>query len=371
MRKSFERIKRIIIKEFIQAFRDKRMRFFLFVPPLVQLLVFGYVVSLDVNNISTAFLDLDKSSESRELARRLEASGYFTITHSPTSVGEIRELLDRGKVLCAVQINRGFEKDLRKRVPTSVQVVVDGTYSNTALIALGYVNGTIAKYAQDRAVPKITAGAIDVRTTAWYNPELKSRNYNVPGVMATVIMLMSIMLTSMAIVREREAGTMEQLMVTPITPVELMLGKTVPFAAISLIDMLLVTVVGVFWFAVPIRGSLLLLLASTVVYLLSVLGIGLFISTVAKTQQQALMTAMFFTMPAILLSGFVFPIENMPKIFQYVTYINPLRYFLVIIRGIFLKGNGADILWPHLAALAVIGCAVMALSALRFRKRLG
>jgi ABC-2 type transport system permease protein len=371
--KSFERIKQIVIKEFIQVFRDKRMRFFLFVPPLVQLFVFGYVVTLDVSNIPTAILDLDKSYESRELARRLESSGYFTILHTPASVEEVTGLLDRGKVLCVVQINRGFMKDLRKGVPTSVQVIVDGTYSNTALVALNYANTVIARFARDRGPRKSAAegASIDLRVRAWYNPDLKSKNYFVPGVMASIILLVSLMLTSMAVVRERESGTMEQLMVTPIKPIELILGKTIPFAAISFIDMMLVTAVGVFWFEVPIRGSLLLLLLCTAIYLLSVLGTGLFISTVARTQQQALMAAMFFNMPAILLSGFAFPIENMPAVFQYVTYLNPLRYFLIIIRGVFLKGNGIVILWPQMAALLAIGMIVITLSALRFRKRLG
>lgn len=348
------------------------MRFFLFVPPVVQIILFGYAVTMDVNNISTAFLDLDKSYESRELIHRFEASGYFTITHAPTSVDEIRDLLDRGKVLCAIQINRGFGKDLKKGVPTEVQVIVDGTYSNTALIAQGYSNRIIGAYARDNMKQDINrAGpSIDLRPTSWYNPDLKSRNYFVPGVIATVILIIALMLTSMAVVREREVGTMEQLMVTPIKPIELMLGKTIPFAVIGLIDMLLVTLMGVFWFGVPIRGSLLILFAGTGIYLLSVLGTGLFISTVSKTQQQALMASMLFTMPAILLSGFAFPIESMPEVFQYVTYLNPLRYFLIIIRGVFLKGIGIDILWPQMLMLFLIGCVVMTLSALRFRKRL-
>jgi ABC-2 type transport system permease protein len=331
------------------------------------------VVSLDVNNIPTAFFDQDKSFESRELGRRLVASGYFTIEYTPESTEELRMLVDRGKALCAIQINRGFGKDLRKGVPTEVQVIVDGTYSNSALIALSYTNRVIAKFAQDQALPRIGTQptVVELRERAWYNPELRGRNYFVPGVIASILMLISLILTSMAVVREREAGTMEQLMVTPIRPIELMLGKTIPFAAISFVDMLLITAVGVFWFEVPIRGSLVLLLLGTAIYLLSVLGTGLFLSTLAKTQQQALMAAMFFNMPGILLSGFAFPIENMPMVFQYVTYLNPLRYFLIIIRGVFLKGNGIDILWPQMAALFGIGIVVIMLAALRFRKQLG
>jgi len=214
------------------------------------------------------------------------------------------------------------------------------------------------------------AGEVQLRARAWYNPDLRSRNFYVPGVMAILIMLTSLLLTSMAIVREREIGTMEQLMVTPIRPVELILGKTLPFALIGFFDVALITAVAVFWFAVPIRGSLLLLCGATALYLLSALGIGLFISTVSRTQQQALMTTFFFFQPAMLLSGFVFPIANMPEAIQYLTYLNPLRYFLVIIRGIFLKGSGADVLWPHMLALFLLGSGVLTVSALRFRKRL-
>ncbi len=262
---------------------------------------------------------------------------------------------------------------MRKGIPTSVQVLVDGTDSNTALIAMEYVERVIAKFSAERSGTgsTIRTAGIDLRTRAWYNPELKSRNYNVPGVIASILMLICLMLTAMAIVREREVGTMEQLMVTPITSFELMLGKTIPFALIGFLDMILITVVGVSWFGVPISGSVLLLFFSTGVYILSALGIGLFISTVSRTQQQALMATMLFYMPAILLSGFAFPVENMPLFFQYVTWLNPLRFYLVIIRGIFLKGVGLSILWPYIAGLFVLGLIVIMLASLRFRKRQG
>ena len=369
----YERVKNLVIKEFIHAFRIKRTIIFLFITPLIQLFIFGYVATMDVNNISTVLYDLDKSFESRELVRRLESSGYFTITYAPGSAVEIRELIDRGKALCAIQINRGFGKDLKRGIPTEIQVIVDGTDSNTALIAMGYVNTIIAKYSRDLMGQwiKTTLSTIDFRTRVWYNPDLRSRNYMVPGVIALIIMLTCLIHTSMSVVREREVGTMEQLMVTPITPVELILGKTIPAGAIGFFDMSLVTFFGVFWFNVPIKGALLLLVLCTGVYLLSVLGIGLFISTISKTQQQALMATFFFFQPAILLSGFATPIETMPEIFQYITYLSPLRYFLVIVRGIFLKGIGISVLWPQIAALFVLGMAILSLSALRFKKRLG
>ncbi len=385
MHKSIERIKQMVVKEFIQIFRDKRMKAIIFVIPVIQTMVFGYAVTTDVNNIPTAVYDLDRSSESRELVRRLVASGYFSIRNYVSSPAEIQDLLDRGKVTMAIQINRDFAEDLKRRTPASLQILVDGTDSNTATVALDYASRVIAQFSREllgnnppASFAKGGEGGIgirgvkiDLRTLAWYNPELRSKNFNVPGVIATVIMLTSLLLTSMAVVREREIGTMEQLMVTPLKPLELILGKTIPFAIIAFFDMALITSIGVLKFDIPIRGSLMLLPVSTAIYLLSVLGIGLFVSTIARTQQQAMMASFLFFMPAILLSGFVFPIENMPLIFQYLTYLNPLRYFLVIIRGLFLKGNGVGILWPQMISLFALGIAVLALSSLRFRKRLG
>lgn len=366
-----ERIKQMVIKEFIQVFRDKRMKAIVFFTPIMQLLVFGYAVTTDINNITTAYYDLDKSYESRELARRLESSGYFQIKYTPESVKEIQELVDRGKVLCAIQINRGFSRDVKKGIPTEVQVIVDGTDSNTATVAMAYANNITMKYAKDIGSNIISPPGINLSARAWYNPDLRSRNYNVPGVIAIVIMLTCLLLTSMAVVREREIGTMEQLMVTPLKPIELMFGKTIPFAVIGFFDVFLVTLVALFWFDIPMKGSLELMTLATGIYLLSVLGIGLFISTISRTQQQALMATFLFYIPAVLLSGFMFPIENMPRIIQYGTFINPLRYFLVIIRGIFLKGNGIGILWPQMAALLILGIVVMTISSLRFKKRLG
>lgn len=368
-----ERIRQMIIKEFIQVLRDKRLRFFIVVPPVVQLIVFGYVVTMDVNVVPAVFVDHDRSGASRELARRFEASGYFVFGEAASTEEDVREILERGSASCAIQVERGFESDLLRGRPTAVQVILDGTDSNTASVVMGYVSQIVERFERDRRPPfdGVRAAVVDLRIRAWYNPDLRSKNYNVPGVMATVITLICLMLTSMSVVREREMGTMEQLMVSPLRPVELMLGKTIPFAIISIVDMLLVTVVGVYWFQVPISGSLLVLFTGTLLYLLSVLGIGLFISTFAQTQQQALMATILFYMPNILLSGFVFPIKNMPELFQIITYGIPLRYFLVIIRGVFLKGIGFTTLWPQMTALLVIGAVVISASAFRFRKRLG
>lgn len=370
MNRSWERIKQMVIKEFIHILRDPRMKAIVFVLPVLQTIVFGFAVTTDVNNIPTAVYDLDKTYETREVSRRLRASGYFEIRHFPETREEMQELLDRGKVIMVLNFNRGFSSDIKSRRQAAVQILVDGTDSNTATVAMDYAGRIIKKYAAEldpeAAVQKVK---LDLRALAWYNPELKSKNYNVPGVIAMVIFLTSLLLTSMAVVREREVGTMEQLMVTPLRPLELILGKTIPFAVIAFMEMVLVTVLGMLIFKIPIKGSLLLLPFSTGIYLLSVLGIGLFISTIARTQQQALMATFLFYMPAVLLSGFMFPIENMPVVFQYVTYANPLRYFLIIIRGLFLKGNGISILWPQMAALFIVGIVVILLASFRFRKR--
>lgn len=368
----FERIKQIIIKEYKELFRDKRTILFLFVVPVIQLLVFGYVATLDVSRVSTAFYDLDKSPESRELERRLTSSGYFAVHYRPLSAREVADLIHRGKVLCAIQVNDGFSRDLKKGIPTQIQVIVDGTDSNTAMIAMGYVNTILNRYARENTVMSIapSISMIEFRTRVWYNPDLRNRNYMIPGVIALITMLVCLIITSTSIVRERETGTMEQLMVTPIRPMELMLGKTIPAALIGLFDMSFITIAGMFWFSVPIKGDFYFLVLCTAVYLIPVLSVGLFISTILKTPQQSIMASFFFLMPAILLSGFVTPIESMPEIFQYITYMNPLRYFLVILRGIFLKGVGIETLWPQLTALLFIGTGMLTLSALRFTKRL-
>jgi len=381
----WQRLKSMLIKEFIQAFRNPRMRLVLFLPPLVQLLIFGYAANTDIRNISLGVYDLDNTPESREMTEHFASSGYFRIVERPKSPLEIRRRIDEGKISAALQINGGFARQLRTRQGTTVQVIVDGTDSNTASVVMAYAQRIVAEYSRQILVQRIFSlpnipdemkrpffvkGGIEVESRAFFNPNLESRNFYVPGIMAFLIMLVTLLLTCMAIVREREIGTMEQLIVSPIRPFELILGKTIPFAIIGYIDVLIVTLVGVFWFEVPIRGSILLLLAATTIYLLSSLGIGLFISTISHTQQQAMMTMFFFFVPAILLSGFVFPIANMPPIVQYLTYANPLRYFLVIIRGIFLKGSGFDILWPQMLALAILGGIVFTFSSLRFRKRM-
>jgi ABC-2 type transport system permease protein len=373
-----QRMKHMLIKEFIQVFRDPKMLRVIFLMPVVQLIVVGYAVTTDVRNVTVGLYDLDHSVESRELASRFLRSGYFEMREAVRNDVRATELLDRGEVRAIIRMDKGFGEDLRAGRTAQLQLLLDGTDSNTAGIVLDYTNRIVDQFsrevlqsrAQRLAGSLRQPGQIEVQRRAWFNENLESRNYYMPGVIAIIVTLISFLLTSMAVVREKEIGTMEQIIVTPITPLEFILGKTAPFALIALMDVLIVTAVGVFWFEVPIRGSVLVLLLATAIYLLTTLGIGLLISTISTTQQQAMMSTFLFYFPAVLLSGFMFPIANMPQIIQWVTYLNPLRYFLVVIRSVFLKGTGLEILWPQFLALAIMGVATFTLAASRFRKTL-
>jgi ABC-2 type transport system permease protein len=371
------RIWHIIVKEFIQVLRDRRMRIILFVPPLLQLITYGYAVNFDIKHIATAVFDEDRTPQSRALIQRFAASEYFDIVRYASTQRELGELIDRGEATMVVRIDRNFARKLKSGQQAPVQLIIDGTDSNAALVVGRYAGSVLGSYSEqmmrDR-IRRLGAGGeisapVAVEQRAWFNPNLISRYSFVPGVIAMVVMLVSLMLTAMAVVREKEIGTMEQILVSPIRPMELMLGKTIPFVLISLADVALVTVVGVFWFEVPFRGSILVLLLGTILFLFNSVGLGLFFSTISSTQQQAMMASSFFFTPAILLSGFVFPIANMPAAVQYVTYINPLRYFIVVVQGIFLKGVGLATLWPQMAAMAALGITMLAMSVLRFHKR--
>lgn len=372
----FERIKHMLIKEFIQIFRDPRMKGVIFIVPIIQLLLFGYAVTTDVKNVTTALYDLDNSVASRELASRFEKSGYFQVVERVGNDARARELLDRADAQAILRMNKGFGERIAAGKTAELQIIFDGADSNTARIALSYATRIAYQHSQQITMSRaerlqgaaFRPGGFELQSRAWFNDNLESRNFYIPGVIALLVLLITLMLTGMAIVREKEIGTMEQIMVTPIRPFEFILGKTAPFALIGFIDVILITVVGVYWFKAPIRGSIPLLFFATSLFLMTSLGAGLLISTVSRTQQQAMMATFFFFFPAQLLSGFMFPIRNMPLAVQYLTYINPMRYFLVILRGIFLKGVGFDILWPQMAALAVMGVVTLALSMRRFKK---
>jgi len=372
-----ERVKAIIIKEFKQIFRDPRMKTVIFISPLLQIILFGYAANKDINYVPTAIYDQDNTVESRELLRRFTYSKYFVPEHYISSEKEQNTVLDKGLASVAIHIDRGFGRHVNAGKDASIQLVFDGTDSNTAMIIMGYANTIVGDYQQDLLKKDIQKKGfmgelprVDLRDRAWFNNNLISTNYYLPGVIATIVTMMSLLLTSMAIVKEKEIGTMEQLSVSPLKPIELILGKLLPFAVISLVQIVLITILGVLWFGVPLRGSILLLLLSTCVYLFTTLGIGLFISTISSTQQEAMMSVFLFYMPTMLLSGFAYPIANMPQVIQWFTFINPLRYFMVVIRSIFLKGVGIEVIWTQLLPLLIIGFFVLSLSTLKFRKSL-
>jgi ABC-2 type transport system permease protein len=372
------RIRQIIIKEFILVWRDRRLRIFLFLPPLIQMVIYGYATNFDIKNIPTAVYDEDRSLASQELISRFRATEYFSVRQYIDNETELRRLIDRGEITLALRIPENFTSMVKAGKTATLQIIIDATDSNAALRIAKYVNTVLQDYSQEvlqerlkklGSQEKMTLPVV-IESLAWFNPNLISRIAFVPGVIAIVVMLVSLMLTAMAVVREKELGTLEQVLVTPIKPVEFILGKTIPFVCIALVDVVLVSVFAMLWFDLPFRGSPFVLLLGTLAFLFSSVGLGLLISTVSSTQQQTLMAGTFLMTPAILLSGLIFPIANMPEIFQYITYINPLRYYITVVQGIFLKGVGMAFLWQEMTAMALMGLAMLSLSVMHFRHRL-
>jgi ABC-2 type transport system permease protein len=373
------RIRGMLIKEFIQVFRDKRTRFVLFGPPMIQMLVFGYAATLDIQHVPTAVLDFDNSQVSRDLISRFAASPYFDIRARLEDHRQIGELIDRGDVIIALQINAGFAQDLRKGQTAHLQVIVDSSNSNTALIAVGYVNQIASRFSQDYQTERLLRTSplllpqmprIVLEHRPWFNADLHSQWFFVPGIIGNLVLVMVVTLTAFAVVREREIGTLEQIMVTPIGRLEFILGKTVPFFLVGLLDTVFISLVGTLWFGVPFRGSIGVLALGAILFIICMLGIGLFISTISKTQQQAMVAGFFFIMPAIIFSGFGTPISSMPELLQQLTYLDPLRYFLDVLRGVYLKGVGLEALWPQMAAMGVFGVIMLTISVMRFQKSL-
>ena len=368
------RLFHVMRKEFLELRQDPRLFGIVILAPILQLTMLGYAATTDVRDIPMVVVDQDRSVGSRDLIARFGASQNFAIAAVATSPREIDDYLDGGLAWMALTIPAGYGARVASGVPVNVQVVADGTDANSTNVALGYAGRLIAGYARQLdaaagrvpAVPLVTA---EVRV--WFNPQLESRDFMIPGILALLLLVVTTNLSSMAIVREKELGTLEQLNVTPIARWELIAGKLLPYAVIGMVDVLLVVGVAVAWFEVPLLGSFWLLLALCLVYLMTTLGLGLFVSTISSTQQQAMMTSsFFFLLPMVFLSGFVFPIENMPEVVQPVTYLIPLRYFLVILRGIFLKGVGLEVLWPQALALTAWGVGILTLATLRSSKRL-
>lgn len=378
-RRASSRLRVLIWKEFLEIRMNPRLIGIVVIAPILQLTMLGYAATTDVRDVPIVVADGDRSSDSRDLIHRFDASRNFTVIDVVTTVDQIDAFLEGGSAWLALAIPAGYGDDIQAGHPTTVQVVADGTDSNSTTAALGYATALIGVYARELIAPDATvvdarpeaaSGGIDARIRVWFNPQLESRYFMIPGVLALVLLIVTTNLAAMAIVREKEIGTLEQLNVTPLRRWELIAGKLLPYGLIGMLDILLVTAVAVFWFEVPLRGSVLLLLSMCLLYVLCTLALGLLVSTISETQQQAMLTAtFFFLMPMIYLSGFMTPIENMPEVIQWGTYLIPLRYFLVIVRGIFLKGVGLEVLWPEASALAAWGLVVISLAVVRSTKR--
>ncbi len=377
MKNSIQVILEIIKKEFYQIRRDKRMMAVSIAAPVMQVLLLGYAATTDIKDTNLVVCDMDRTSESRDLIQNFTNSHYFVQKYSVDVPDEVDEYIDHAEASVALVIPVGFGEKILGKKTAPLQMVFDGADANSANILLGYATQVVNSYSQSILINAASVlqgariGRILPEPRVWFNPDLKSKNYMVPGVVALVLMIITMTLTSLGIVKEKEIGTLEQLLVTPIKPYQLIVGKLIPFVIIGVFDMLIVLAVARFWFEVPLLGSLPLLFALSGLFILTTLGLGLFISTIAKSQQQAMLIAQFFFfMPFMFLSGFSFPIDNMPTFIQWITYLIPLRYFLDIVRGIFLKGSTLGELWPQTLALFVFGVSILTLSVLRFRRRL-
>jgi ABC-2 type transport system permease protein len=369
------RVWHLMRKELLELRQDPRLFGIVIVAPILQLTVLGYAATTDVKDVPMVVVDSDRSTRSRELITRFDASDNFTVVAVVSSTNEIDEWLERGTAWMAVSIPPRYGESIERGQTATLQVVADGTDSNSTNVALGYARVLLTGYTEDLIAERFGGRAPERLVSAsmriWFNPDLVSRDFMIPGIVALLLLVVTTNLSAMAIVREKEIGTLEQLNVTPLKRWELITGKLLPYALVGVIDVVLVLIVAILWFEVPMRGSVALLFAMSLVYLLSTLGLGLFISTISSTQQQAMMTTTFFFLtPMIYLSGFIFPIENMPDWIQPATYLIPLRYFLVILRGLFLKGVGLETFWPEALALLLWGIAILGLATLRSSKRL-
>ena len=377
MRASCARIFQIVWKEVIQIRRDRRMFGLVLLMPVMELFIFGYVVATDLDNIDLAVCDYSQSAESRAYVEQLERSGYFRIRAQCKGVGTISRLLDRGQVKVALAIPPDFAAKLKRNQPAEVMAALDGSNSNTAMIASSYLEQITLTQAVDVQLVDRSGGSqtlrhpmVSVEPRVWFNPELRSVKFMVPAIICVLLMESLVILTAIAIVKEKERGTMEQLIVTPIRAYELILGKAIPFIGLGYMNVGVVILVGTYWFEVAIRGSVLLLLGLSGLFILTCLGMGLVVSAVSNTQQQASMAGQFVILPNMFFSGFMFPIASMPPLVQKLTYMIPLRYYITIARGIFLKGAGWAELKDEAAILLVYGVIILSLATVFFRKQI-
>ncbi len=371
-RRSVLRVRRMISKELKQLLRDPLTKRMIFGAPIIQLLLFGYAVNTDVRNTKTFVVDHDQTQVSRRLVDAFTASGYFRVVGTSDRSADLGHALDAGDAVAGLEIPPEFARDVKAGHSPAVQLIVDGSNSNTATVAEGYAAKIAQAFDARIAVSegKPLPHTLDLRTRAWFNPSLESRVYNVPAVMGVIVFLMCLLLTALAVVREREVGTLEQLLVSPLSARELMLGKTIPVAAVAMVQMTMIATVALLWFRIPLRGSVPALVLAAALFIVAGLSFGLFISTISSTQQEAFLAMFLFLMPAIILSGFLYPIDTMPWIFREITLLNPLRHFLEVVRAIFLKGSGLRQLWPHFLVLTAMAAGGVALSTYRFKKTL-
>jgi ABC-2 type transport system permease protein len=357
MSPGIRRVRELARKELAQLLRDVRTRALIFVAPILQLLLFGYAVRTDIPNTAFYVVDLDRTAESRALVDAFTTTGYFRLVGTSDRSADLVRALDAGSAIIGLEIPPGFARAIRSGGEPVIQLLADGSQSNTATVALGYATRIVGRFGRP-AGPAVPA-RIDLRVRAWFNPTLESRVYNVPAVIALLILLMCLLLTALAVVREREFGTLDQLLVTPLRPGEFLLGKTLPVAAIAFVDLAVISLVAIFWFEVPFRGSPLVLLPASLLYIVTGIALGLLISSISQTQQEAFMTMFLVLLPSIILSGFFYPISSMPRLFQWLTLINPVRHYLTVVRAVFLRGEGYASLWVPIATLGVIGAFTM------------
>ncbi len=366
----WKRIFALMVKEFLALLKDRKGRLVLVVPPLIQLMVFGYAATFDLKNVPYAVYSEDRGYVSRDLLAAFNGSSNFTLIANPGDEREIAPLVDSRKVLMVMRIGPNFSSDLSSGRASTIQVIVDGRNSNTAMLVVNYAGTIVQKFNREWAAQHDAAIPVHIETRSWFNPNLESRWFFIPGIVGLLTLLVTILVTALSVAREREQGTFDQLLVTPMSPLEILIGKALPGFLIGILEATLITLAAVFWFEVPLLGSILTLYTGVFLFLLSAVGVGLMISSIAVTQQQGLLGAFFFMVPAIILSGFATPIRNMPTIVQDLTLLNPMRYFLVVLRGVFLQGTPFHLLIPQLWPLAAIGIASLAIAGWLFRNRM-
>lgn len=372
MTRSLRRIYALTVKELLAVLKDRRSRIVLVVPPLLQLMIFGYAATFDLNDIAVAIYDEDRGADARELVARIEGSPNFRLAGHILSDDALESLIDGRRVLAVIHIGRNFGARLARGDTAALQVLIDGRNSNTALLAQGYLRRIVADFNRERASRYgLAPPPVAVTTRAWFNTNMESRWFIVPGIVGLLTLVITTMVTALSVAREREAGTFDQLLMTPMRPIEILAGKSLPGILIGVFEGSFILLMAVYWFDVPLRGSLGALYLGMFLFSLSAVGIGLMISSLALTQQQGLLGAFLFVVPAVILSGFATPIANMPQPVQWITYLDPLRYFLIILRAVFLEGSSLNTLIPYYWPMAVIGIATLAAAGWLFRHRIG